>query len=133
MKDKKILFFDGLCGGCNRFVMFICKYDKGHKIKFVSLQSDLARKLIGDEIIKDKSTIYYYDRDILKSESSAVLSLCYQISFPFKLLSIFYVVPSFIRNYIYKIIANNRYRVFGKVDHCKLIDPKVCSQDRFII
>ena len=133
MKDNRILFFDGLCGGCNKFVMFIYKNDTSKKIKFVSIQSDLARKLIGDKIVKDKSTIYYYDSGDLKSESNAVLSLCYQIKFPYKLLAIFYIVPSFIRNYFYKTIARNRYRIFGKVNHCQLIDRRVCDNDRFII
>lgn len=73
-------------------------------------------------ILIDNSTIY--------TKSTALIKIAKKLKFPFFLLQIFIVIPKFIRDYIYDLIAKNRYRWFGKKDHCAI--PKKEDLARFL-
>ena len=54
-----IIFYDGVCGLCNRLVQFLLKHDKDGRLRFASLQSEFAAKVLGRHNInaKDLDTI----------------------------------------------------------------------------
>lgn len=110
---EHILLFDGVCTLCNRLVQFITKRDKKAKIRFVSLQSEsgqsLLRKLGLSTEVFDSVVYISGDRYFLKS--SAILHMLNELEGIWKLSVAFIIIPKFIRDFVYNIIAKKRYKI----------------------
>jgi predicted DCC family thiol-disulfide oxidoreductase YuxK len=120
-KQNPIIFYDGLCGLCDSSVQFIIKNDKKKEFRFSSLQSTYAENLLGEKAKQD-SFILFINGNVF-DKSTAVLKVCKIIGGPFLLLYPLILIPSFIRDGVYGMIAKNRYRWFGKFDSCKIPTP----------
>ncbi len=118
--DKAIIFFDGVCNLCNSSVQFIIKHDKKHHFVFAALQSDVARDILlhYPTKITKKDSILLLQNNQLYSESSAVLRILKQFSLFWYGFQLFWIVPKFLRDIIYRFIAKNRYSWFGKRSSC---------------
>ena len=129
---QPLLLYDGVCLLCNGLIKFVLKADKKGKIYISPLQSEYAaRRLEGTEIIpEDLDRVVLIANDEFYTSSRAVLELFGLLGFPYQILYIFRIVPSFIRDAVYRWIARNRYRWFGKADACLLPDKRF--MDRFI-
>lgn len=129
-----ILFFDGVCNLCEASVQFVIRHDKSKKLRFASLQSN-AGKVAMEAVLQQYGRVP--DSQILLEdgkyyvESDAALRLVNYFSGGWKLLSILRIVPRFIRNFFYRILARNRYRWFGKKEACWL--PTEELKERFIL
>lgn len=120
MLDKKIIVFDGACILCNSFVQFIIKKDRAQQFYFTTAQSDFVKEKVHSsqlEVNPMDSVIYLRNGKVL-TESTAVLSILSDLGGFWKLLSIFKLIPPFIRNAAYRFCAKRRYRVFGLLDSC---------------
>ncbi len=128
-----IVLFDGVCSFCNSSVNFIIERDPNAHYKFASLQSEFGRALMLkhglDPDKLDSIVLVSGERHWVKSD--AALQIASRMSGLWPVLSIFRVVPSFIRNMVYDLVARNRYRIFGKKETCELPPPDVRS--RFIV
>ena len=126
------VFFDGVCNLCNRGVNFLIKHDKKGVLKFASLQSEYAQNTIPKELLNRENldTIVVYTNGKLYNRSNAVLKLCKILGGGFYVFLIGYLIPRFIRDGLYRFIANNRYRWFGKKLQCRI--PTVDLKDRFL-
>ena len=128
-----IVFFDGVCNLCNGLVKFIIKRDLKNRILFSPLQSPLGQatlekmKMDPEEI----NTVVYFSGDKLYLKSSAILQILKDMGGVWKLLFGLIVVPRFIRDFIYDLVARNRYKVFGKKESCMVPTPEV--KERFIL
>jgi predicted DCC family thiol-disulfide oxidoreductase YuxK len=111
-------------------VQFIIRYDRHNRFKFASLQSHFADSELKDKGLKYLDSIVLKENNKIYTRSTAVLRIASKLSFPVNLLVIFLVIPAFIRNPIYQLIANNRYKWFGKKDICWVPTPELRS--RFI-
>jgi predicted DCC family thiol-disulfide oxidoreductase YuxK len=120
--QNPIIFFDGICNLCNSSVDYVIKHDKKQKFRFASLQSIYAQELLKDSVITldNPQSLVYYHNGIIKQKSNAVLTIGYKLGFPFSLGVVFFIVPRFLRNYIYDVIARNRYKWFGQKDTCRI-------------
>jgi predicted DCC family thiol-disulfide oxidoreductase YuxK len=120
--DEKypVLLFDGVCNLCDGAVRFILKKEKAQELRFAPLQSDhgktllkkygyLADYLEGLVLIENEKA---YDR------SCACLRVALKLRFPWSLFFPLLAVPKPIRDLIYKLIASQRYRLFGTKDTC---------------
>lgn len=129
-EPQYILLFDGECHLCDGTVQFVLDRDKDERFHFCSLQSERGQAYLKQfELptdVFDSFVLIEKDRYFLRS--TAVLRLCMRMRFPWTLLSVFLIVPSFIRDFFYRIVAKNRYRWFGKLDSCRLPDPKFRSR-----
>lgn len=131
MNPYQIIFFDGICVFCNRMLQFIMKHDKKNIFKFASLQSGFAGKFFSEKNYPLKNTtIILWNGKKFYEKSSASLRICKQLNFPYSLAVIFFIIPQFIRNIFYDVIARNRYAWFGKTDNC--IIPAQKDKDKFI-
>lgn len=134
MKDKKIIFFDGVCNLCNSFIDYVIQRDKEKKIFYCSLQSELAQELLAEHSISFEngfSTIFYYDQGKLYKRSTAILRIYKELNALHKIgASILLVIPAFLRNVVYDFIAKNRYRFYGKKETCRLPSPE--EKDQFL-
>jgi predicted DCC family thiol-disulfide oxidoreductase YuxK len=124
--NKPVILFDGVCNLCTGSVQFILKRDKEKKFLFASLQSNFGQNLLKQfnlPSIKFNSFILYQDK-ILYTRSTAALKMFQQLK-GWKWVKIFWVVPKFIRDAVYNLIANNRYKWFGQKKECWLPTPEL--------
>ena len=125
LKEKKIIIFDGECLLCNKYVEFITKYDSNDYFRFVALQNKeiISKILKDDQLIGDNTSIIFIEENNpVKRRSSAVISILSNLQFPFHLFSITKIIPRFLRDMIYTLIARNRYKIFGKISYCSIIE-----------
>lgn len=127
-----VILFDGVCNFCNSSVNFIIDNDKNNTFKFASLQSVSGREILlkFNLPVDSFSTLILTDGNTYYTRSSAALRIAKHLRFPYNLFYTFIIVPPFIRNLFYDIIARNRYKWFGKRDTCRL--PSQEERDKFI-
>ncbi len=125
MNNNPIILFDGVCNLCTNSVQFVIKHDKQGKFKFAALQSETGQALLKQYGLPqtgfDSFVLVQSEKVYLKS--TAALYVAKQLDGPVKLLIGFIIVPAFIRNAVYNLIAKNRYKWFGKRDHCMIPTP----------
>ena len=127
-----IVFYDGICGLCNRLVQFLLKRDNHDRLRFASLQSEFASKVLSRHGIdpKDLDTLHVVENyeqsdERVFNRSDAILRASRELGGIWKLAAnIGRVVPRAFRNLFYRFVANNRYRVFGKYETCILPEPR---------
>lgn len=127
-KDKQLILFDGVCNLCNSSITYVIKHDKHNVFMFAPLQSDVGKQVIEQfqlDTSKTDSIILYSEDNGLKIKSSAALAIASKLGFPRNLLSVFYIIPPFIRNWGYDFIAKNRYKWYGKKDACMIPTPEL--------
>jgi len=122
-----IVLFDGVCNLCNGSVQFILRHDRQGRFRFASLQSsvgqDLQARLGMDPGRLDSVILVEGDR--WYKESDAALRIARGMSGAWKALAVFRVIPRPIRDAVYRLIARNRYRWFGKQETCWLPTPEL--------
>lgn len=127
----KLILFDGDCNFCNQNVLFILKYDKQNQFKFCSLQSDIAKSLLKKHDLSTKiNSLVLIDEKTAYTKSTAVLHISRHLTFPWKSLYCFIIIPKKVRDLIYSFIANNRYKIFKQKDKC--IIPTNDMKRRFL-
>jgi predicted DCC family thiol-disulfide oxidoreductase YuxK len=126
------VFFDGVCTLCNRGVNFLIKHDKKGVLKFASLQSEYAQNVVPKALLNrdNLDTIIVYTNGKFYNRSNAVLKLCKVLGGGFYVVLIGYLIPRFIRDGLYRFIANNRYRWFGRQSQCRVPTPDL--KERFL-
>ncbi len=127
-ENKQLILFDGVCKLCNSSVQFVIKHDKKDKFLFTALQSNVGKKIIQEfniDTSKTDSILLYSPDKGLSLRSTAALNIAKQLRFPINSLIIFMAVPNFIRNWIYDLIARNRYKWYGKMDDCMIPTPEI--------
>lgn len=129
-EPKLIVFYDGECPLCQRSIQFILKHEKNSALYFSSLQSDFTRQFFTCHLFSSPtfSTFYFYKEGRLYSKSSAAIQLSNHLQFPYPFLQIGLLIPKFIRDFLYDLIAKNRHKFFRK--SCQLSLEN--SQNRFL-
>jgi predicted DCC family thiol-disulfide oxidoreductase YuxK len=127
-----IVLFDGVCNLCNGSVQFIIKHDKKGYFRFAALQSDTGQKLLQQAgLPKDYlATFVYIENGKYSTQSTAALKVAKHLSGLWPLLYGLIIIPAPIRNFFYKLVANNRYRWFGKQESCMIPTPEL--REKFI-
>ncbi|MBS1651318.1 MAG: DUF393 domain-containing protein [Bacteroidetes bacterium] len=131
LKQQPLLLFDGDCGFCNKIILFFLKYESSKTMHFVSLKSESGKKLKQyfeinasiDSIILIKNYSAYI-------KSCAALRLALYLKGIWKLLIVFIIIPPFIRNFVYDIIAKHRKKIIQHSTNCEMLSPK--DAQRFI-
>lgn len=128
-----VLFYDGVCGLCDRLVQFVLVRDRAARISFAPLQGPTAAETLvprGADPSK-LDTLYVLTEDgRLLQRARAVLHLCGLLGLPWKLLRVFAIVPTPLLDLGYRVVARVRYRLFGKLDACRL--PRADEKVRFL-
>jgi predicted DCC family thiol-disulfide oxidoreductase YuxK len=122
LKQQPILLFDGDCGFCNKAVQFFVKREKNKQMHFVPLGSELGMAIRNYFEIEDNIDSMILVKDYgAYIKSCAALRLTFYMKHLWPMLSIFLLVPPFIRNYVYDVIAKRRKQIFGTVENCELM------------
>lgn len=130
-ENKAIVLFDGVCNLCNTWVQRIIKNDAKDYFRFASLQSDTGKSILKQYqvslppnaesvILIESGKAYFY--------STAALRIAGKLSGAYKLLYPLLMVPAFLRDLVYKFIARNRYRFWGRQADCMMPSEKLKSR-----
>lgn len=132
MRRDYLILFDGVCNFCNYWVRFALKRDQKQKLSFGTLQGNTAQSVLPLHGINEKeiASVVFIENGKLWQNSSAVLRICRHLSGSWKLFYALIIIPAPIRDFIYKMIAKNRYRWFGKRESCMV--PDASMKDRFV-
>jgi predicted DCC family thiol-disulfide oxidoreductase YuxK len=127
-----IVLFDGVCNLCNRSVSFIIRHDARRRLRFASLQSEFGRRVVAEHGGEqgDLDSILLLQGGKLYDLSTAALRIAAGLTAPWPALALFLVVPRPLRDLVYRVIARNRYRWFGRREACSVPTPE--TQSRFI-
>ncbi|MDF2456367.1 MAG: yuxK [Cytophagaceae bacterium] len=128
--QQNIVFFDGVCGLCNRAIDFLMRKDKKKVLLFAPLQGSTAAKLLPYGEASSLSSMVYYSQGRISYRTKAILNLLWDMGGWWTLFSIFRIVPAFIRDIFYNWMAASRYKWFGKKETCRI--PTVEERGRFL-
>ena len=124
---ERIILFDGICNLCNHAIQTVIRHDPEEKFSFASLQGSTGQTLLRryqlDDLQLDSFVLIKNGKAYTKS--TAALQVAGELKGIIRLLKLFIIVPPFIRNGIYMLIARNRYRWFGKRDECMVPSPSL--------
>ena len=132
-KNKQLILFDGVCNLCNASVQYVIKHDKNSIFMFAPLQGETGQLIIEKYKIdtsKTDSILLYTQENAVVYKSTAALKISSKLGFPTNLLSIFLIIPAFIRNWVYDFIAKNRYKWYGKQNECMI--PTESLKSKFL-
>lgn len=130
---QPLYFFDGHCVLCSRFVAFCLKRDPDGHLKFASAQSALGARVLQALDLPDDTldrTILLLDDGRIYTRSTAALRALRHLQGPVRWLYPLILIPKFLRDPVYDIVARNRIRWFGRLDACLVPSPQ--TRDRFI-
>ncbi len=136
--SNPIIFYDGVCGLCNRLVQFVLKRDSHGRFRFAWLQGGFAAKVLARHGLdpSDLDTVYvvlgYEQRgERLAARSDAVIVIVRELGGVWNILAfIMQLFPRWFRDWGYNLVARYRYRVFGKYNSCPL--PEARHSGRFL-
>ncbi|ULO06476.1 thiol-disulfide oxidoreductase DCC family protein [Paenibacillus sp. 19GGS1-52] len=132
IEGKSIILIDGVCHLCQGLVRFIIPHDpKGH-FMFAPLQNEVSQRLLNAGGLKpdELSTVVLLEKGVYYTESAAVLRIARRLRFPYPVAYVFILVPRPLRNALYRLVARNRYRWFGRDEQCSLPTPE--NRRRFL-
>lgn len=131
-KKDLIILFDGECNLCNTSVQFIIEHDKRATFRFSSLQSNYGQQFLKKYRLSSSSfnSMILIDGNKHYFKSSAILRIAKELNGCWPVFYFFIVIPAFVRDFFYTLIARNRYRLFGKIESCWL--PTIELKARFI-
>lgn len=120
--DHPIIVFDGECVFCSANAQFVLRHDRDHFFRLASMQGRVGTALyqrFGMDPANPDSLIIVHADHLLR-DSDAVLAIYSALGWPWRAMSTFYLVPKSLRDPIYRFIAHNRYRLFGRRRTCWL-------------
>ncbi|WP_036833945.1 thiol-disulfide oxidoreductase DCC family protein [Pontibacillus litoralis] len=124
--QKQIVLFDGVCHFCSQSVQFIIKRDKQERFQFASLQGEVGQQLLTQYHTKNNiNSMVLIQEGRVYTRSTAALKIANELDGAWKLCCACIIIPRFMRDKVYDIIANNRYKWFGKKDVCTIPSPQM--------
>jgi predicted DCC family thiol-disulfide oxidoreductase YuxK len=131
-KPYLLVLFDGYCNLCTSSVQFIIRRDRKKRFRFASLQSPSGQAVLKrlNRPVHQVNSVVLVHGDRIYTESAAALHIARHLSGAWPLLFAFIMLPAFLRDPVYRFIATNRYRWFGRRTECWMPDADLA--DRFI-
>ena len=125
-----IILFDGVCNLCSGVVRFLIARDPHARFRFAPLQSDAARRACAEvgatpPAAVEPDTIIVIVNGRALERSDAALAIAARLPFPWPIFGVFRILPRPLRDWLYRLVARNRYRWFGKRDTCMMPTPEL--------
>lgn len=124
--ENPVIIFDGHCGLCDRTVSHILRHDHRGRIRFAANSSEVARQLLSQHGIPTDpppDSVVYITGGRAWQKSSAVLKIAGELGGLYWLFLPGWLVPRFVRDTAYNLIARNRYRLMARKETCRLPTP----------
>jgi predicted DCC family thiol-disulfide oxidoreductase YuxK len=126
----RLVLFDGECAVCNRGVQWILDHDPAGRFSFAPLQGLTGSRLLANhpEVPPDLDSIVLVrkveGREVLSWHTAALLGIAAELGAPWSWGAWWAGwVPAGLRDPLYRAFARARYRVFGRVEECRLSQP----------
>lgn len=132
-RQSNLILFDGVCNLCSVSIQFVIKRDRKKRFSFASLQSQFGQDTAaahGIDATQLNSFIVLTQTGLALQESDGALYIAEHIEGLWRCLRLFRLLPKPLRDAIYRLIARNRYALFGRTQQCMLPDADV--RDRFV-
>ena len=132
--ENRIVFYDGFCVVCSKFINLLINSDKNKLNKFTSISSKYAQKILREKMKSEEigKFIVYLSKDgKIYSKSDAIIQVFIELGGIYNLIGLLKIFPSSFRNIFYDFFASNRYKWFGKRDQCHLPSKEIA--DRFYL
>ena len=126
----RLVLYDGVCGLCDRTVQWLLANDKNAKLLFAPLQGPTAAAILGrhPEVPAGTDSVLFVENvdgnEQVTWRSRAIFEMSKHLVGGWRFLSFFAVIPSFLSDVFYRIIASNRYSIWGKLDACRVPTPE---------
>jgi predicted DCC family thiol-disulfide oxidoreductase YuxK len=122
--ERPIVFFDGVCGLCDRTVNFLLSADRRQSLLFAPLQGETAEALLNESQRDLKSMVFLTKGKAYRKSAAAVRILwtlggCWQVA-----AGLLWLIPGPVRDLGYNLVAQWRYRIFGKRETCRMPTPE---------
>ncbi|MXV63603.1 DUF393 domain-containing protein [Natronorubrum sp. JWXQ-INN-674] len=127
-----IVLFDGVCNLCHGFVQFIVPRDTDGQFHFASLQSEVGQELLAEHGLEnhDLDSVVLIEGGDAYVKSGAVIRIAQHLGGVYRLLGPTRFLPRRFRNWVYDLVAEHRYRIFGKKEQCMM--PTGNVQERIL-
>lgn len=121
-----IVVFDAQCLLCNGWVRFLLRHDRAQRFRFASIQGATGQRLLAAAGLQADGlqTLLLVDGGRTWQHTSAIFRVLHALGMPWRLAWIGWLVPAAVRDPLYRWLARNRYRVFGRSDACMLPAPE---------
>lgn len=130
--DKAIFIYDGYCSLCSNWVQFVLRHDHQARFRLLPAQSMLGEALYRHYGLDpdNHETNLLLDGGLPYFRSASSIRIVSAMGFPFSLAQLARVLPRFLLDRMYELVASNRLRWFGRRDSCLL--TLAGFEDRFI-
>jgi predicted DCC family thiol-disulfide oxidoreductase YuxK len=131
--DGPVLLFDGVCNLCNGFVRFVVRFDHDGVFRYAPLQSPVAQELLARHGLPTEDeafdTVVLVEDGECYTKSTAALRVARRLDGPWPLAYPLVFLPRRLRDGVYDLVAEHRYRLFGRSESCQVPPPTV--RERF--
>ena len=129
---KTVVLFDGVCNLCNSTVQFVIRHDKAGRFQFASQQSAAGQRLLEQHNLLAKeglaNSVVVIEGEKVWLESDAAFHILYRLGGVWSIPAVLWFLPKPFRDWVYQIVAKNRYAMFGKRDSCMIPTPELKSR-----
>lgn len=127
-----VIVFDGVCLLCNGWVRFLLRHDQRRRYRFAAMQDDAGRALLKRHGLDpdDPLSMLLVDGDLARRDTDAIIAVLTGLGGAWRLVATLRIVPGLLRDPLYRCIARNRYRWFGRREQCLV--PDAAHRERFL-
>lgn len=142
VEHPRIIFYDGVCGLCNKTVRLLVRLDRDRKFRYAPLQGELGSALRAErdavpegldsgaepptapKELAPLDSFVYLEEGRAYLRSRALVRAARQLRYPWKLASWLWIIPWPLTDLVYRLVAKLRYRIWGKYDECRIPTPE---------
>ena len=130
--EAPVLVFDGVCVLCSRWVRFVLRHDRRQRVRFAAMQSVSGRALLSAHGLDpdDPTSFLLLEGGRAYQQTDAILRLLAGLGGAWRATAVLRLLPAPLRDALYRTVARNRYRWFGRNDTCLV--PPADARQRFL-
>ena len=129
-RDGAVIVFDGVCVLCNGWVRFLLRHDRRGRYRFAAMQGESGRALLVAHGLDadDPASFLLIEENAAWTDTDAIVRVLSGLGGAWRLVALLRVLPRGVRDRLYRGIARNRYRVFGRHERCMIPAPEQAAR-----
>lgn len=129
-RDGAVIVFDGVCVLCNGWVRFLLRHDRRGRYRFAAMQGESGCALLVAHGLDadDPASFLLIEENAAWTDTDAIVRVLSGLGGAWRLAALLRVLPRDVRDRLYRGIARNRYRMFGRHEHCMIPAPEQAAR-----
>ena len=129
-RDGAVIVFDGVCVLCNGWVRFLLRHDRRGRYRFAAMQGESGRALLVAHGLDadDPASFLLIEENAAWTDTDAIVRVLSGLGGAWRLAALLRVLPRGVRDRLYRGIARNRYRMFGRHERCMIPAPEQAAR-----